>query len=348
MTRVLCNFSCSSLSKYTILYIVLLAVVLVMFVISLCVGSVDIPLEGVVSVFLGGDSLSPAWHYILMEVRLPQALVAMLCGGALAVSGLLLQTCFGNDLAGPDVFGVSSGASLGVAVVMLLMGGTLASLSGYLAVVVAAFVGAMAVTLLLLYFVERVSNRVMLLIVGLMLGYLASSVVTLLNSAATADGLRSYVFWGMAGFGALSGEMLPLFSLIIVCCLLASYLLVKPLDALLLGDDYAESLGVSTRRVRRNALVLTGLLTATTVAFCGPVSFIGLAVPHLARLLLRTSAHSRLLPATLLCGSSIALVCNIICSLPCAMPLNAVTPLLGAPVIIYVIVRKSSGGSGLM
>lgn len=283
-------------------------------------------------------------HYIVTAVRLPQACAAVLCGAALSVSGLLLQTCFRNALAGPDVFGISSGASLGVALVVLLSGGTLAvgtaSLSGYVAIVAAAFVGALVVTMILLFFSMRISSRVLLLIVGLMVGYVASSAVTLLNASASTESVRSFVFWGMAGFGSVSLSQLPLMATVVVACLCACAFLAKPLDALLLGDQYANSLGVDTRRICRQALIVTGVLTAVTVSFCGPVSFIGLAVPHLARLLLRTSIHRHLLPMTLLSGIVVALVCNIICSLPTALPLNAVTPLFGAPLIIYVIVKN--------
>lgn len=307
--------------------------------VSLMVGAVAIPPSDVVRILFFGDG-EETWRYIVTDIRLPQALAAMLSGSALAVSGLLLQTCFHNALAGPDVFGISSGASLGVAVVVLFLGGAVASLSGYLAIVAAALVGAIGVTLLLLGLSARVANRVLLLIVGLMVGYVASSIVTLLNAMASADSVRSFVFWGMAGFGNISLDQLAPFSAVLLVCLAAALLLPKPLDALLLGEEYAESLGISVRRVRWLALLLTGILTAVTVAFCGPISFIGLAVPHFARLLLPTGVHRHLLPASLLGGAIVALLCNIICSLQPALPLNAVTPLLGAPVILYVIVKR--------
>lgn len=309
-----------------------------LFVASLIVGAADIPLPEVLRSLVGAGAEETS-QYIVTDVRLPQAVAALLCGASLSVSGLLLQTCFGNALAGPDVLGVSSGASLGVAVVTLLLGGTLSSFSGYLAVVVAAFLGAVAVTVLLLFMTTRVQSRMLLLIVGLMVGYVASSVVSLLGSLAATESLRSYVFWGMASFGNISLEQLPLFLVVTIPCLVASLLLAKPLDALLLGEQYGESLGVSTRKVRRAALGLTGLLTAVTVAYCGPVSFIGLAVPHMARLLLRSGLHRHLLPVTLLGGAIVAQLCNLLCSLPYALPLNALTPLIGAPVIIYVIVK---------
>lgn len=292
---------------------------------------------------LFGAADNETWRYILTEVRLPQAVAALLCGAALSVSGLLLQTCFHNALAGPDVFGISSGASLGVAVVTLLFGGTVATFSGYLAVIIAAFAGAVGVTLLLLFFSARVTSHVLLLIVGLMVGYVASSIVTLLNSIAATESVRAFVFWGMASFSNIGLGQLPLFSAVVLLCLLGTFFMAKPLDALLLGDVYAASLGVRPHQIRRVALLITGLLTAMTVAFCGPISFIGLAVPHVARLLLRSSVHRHLLPVTVLGGAVVALACNILCALPFALPLNAITPLLGAPVIIYVVVRKGVG-----
>lgn len=335
----------NKLNRYPIIYAGLTISILLLFVISLSIGAVDIPTANTLAILMGHTDNQPStWGYIITQIRLPQALAALLCGASLAASGLLLQTSFDNALAGPDVFGISSGASLGVAVVMLLSGGTLAiggnTLNGYLAVIVAAFSGAIAVTLLLLFFSTKVRNHLLLLIVGLMVGYIASSAVTLLNTVANADSVRSFVFWGMASFGNVSLDQIPLMALILVPCIGLSLLLIKTLDALLLGDQYAESLGTATHQTRRIALLLTGLLTAVTVAFCGPVSFIGLVVPHLARLVLGTAIHRHLLPASLLIGAALSLVCSILSSLPTALPLNAITPLFGAPVIIYVIIRQ--------
>ena len=258
----------------------------------------------------------------------------------------MLQTAFRNPLAGPDVFGINSGAGLGVALVMLLLGGkvstVLFSVSGFLAILVAAFVGAMAVTALIFFFSMIVKNSVLLLIIGIMVGYVSSSVVSLLNFFATEEGVKSYMIWGLGNFGGVSMDHIPLFVSIVSLGLLCSLLLIKPLNALLLGPQYAESLGIDTRRVRNYLLVVTGLLAAITTAFCGPIAFIGLAVPHISRLILTTENHRLLLPATILCGSLIALLCNLICYLPGdggIIPLNAVTPLIGAPVIIYVLLK---------
>ncbi len=321
----------------------------VLFVFNIFEGSISIPAGDVLNILLGGEGSKPSWHYIVLENRLPQAITAMLCGGALAVSGLLLQTAFRNPLADPSIFGISSGAGLGVALVMLLMGGSFSiaslQLSGFVAIIVAAFIGAMAVTAVIFFFSTLVRNSVMLLIIGIMIGYLSSSAITLLNFFATDEGVKSYMVWGMGSFGGVTMRSMPVFAVATLCGLLGALLLIKPLNALMLGDRYAENLGFSIRRVRNWLLVVTGLLTAITTAFCGPVAFVGLAVPHIARMLFRTDNHRILLPATMLCGSAASLLCNIICHLPGEsgiIPLGAVTPLMGAPVIIYVIVRVKS------
>ena len=330
--------------RYCILITVLITF---LFALNLIVGSVKIPLADVVSILMGKASVKESWRYIIMESRLPQALTAMLTGGALAVSGLLLQTAFRNPLAGPSIFGISSGAGLGVALVMLLLGGSVSAgmftVSGFLAILLAAFVGAMAVTALVYFFSTLVRSSVMLLIIGIMVGYLSNSAITLLNFFATEEGVRSYMIWGMGNFGGVSMNHMPVFAAITILGLLASVVLIKPLNVMLLGEQYAENLGINTIRLRNWLLVVTGILTAITTAFCGPVAFIGLAVPHMARLLLTTENHRLLLPATILCGAAVALLCNLICFLPGEngiVPLNAVTPLVGAPVIIYVLLTK--------
>ncbi len=314
---------------------------------NLLVGSVHIPADEVVRLLTGHSGSNPSWQFIVLQSRLPQALTALLSGGALAVSGLMLQTAFRNPLAGPDVFGINSGAGLGVALVMLAMGGSLTAgnitFTGFMAVLLAAFTGAMLVTAVIFAFSSMMRNNVMLLIVGLMIGYLTNSAISLLNFFATEEGVRSYMIWGMGNFSSVSMAQIPLFASVTLIGLIATILLVKPLNAMLLGTQYAENLGFNIKRLRNILLIITGLLTAVVTAFCGPVAFIGLAVPHMARLLLRTDNHRLLLPGTILCGMVVALLCNLICSLPGRagiIPLNAVTPLIGAPVIIYVIVRR--------
>ena len=333
-------------------HILLLGVLIVLlFVANLLVGSVSIPAGEVLRILLGEDTGRASWRYIVWEARLPQALTAMLAGSALSACGLLLQTAFRNPLAGVSILGVNSGAGLGVAVVMLLLGGTLStgafSLSGFFSVLAGAFAGALAVMALILFFSTVVRSNVMLLIIGLMVGYLVSSVVSLLNFMSTAEGVQSYMVWGMGHFGGVSLRQMPAFAAVVLAGLAGALLLVKPLNALLLGERYAENLGVRVRRVRHVLLVVVGVLTAVTTAFCGPVLFIDLAVPHIARLLLPTANHRLLLPATMLAGAVVALACNLACVLPGGaglIPLNAVTPLIGAPIVIYVIVRQRTLG----
>jgi iron complex transport system permease protein len=339
------------MKKGTLYCLALTVVMLLLFALNLAKGSVDISLADVWNILTGSDAdVKPSWQYIILESRLPQAVTAVFCGAALAVSGLMLQTAFRNPLAGPSIFGINSGAGLGVALVMLLLGGSLSvgsvSVSGFFAVLLAAFVGAMAVMLLIFFFSNIVRNNVMLLIIGIMIGYISNSAVSLLNFFATDEGVKSYMVWGMGSFGGVSMKYMPAFASISALGLFGSLLLMKPLNALLLGDRYAENLGVNIRRVRNWLIFITGILTAITTAFCGPVAFIGLAVPHIARLLLTTDNHRWLMPATMLCGAVVALLCNVICVLPGesgVIPLNAVTPIFGAPVIIYVIIKERRG-----
>ena len=335
------------MSKGTLYCIGLAFVILVLFILNLVMGSVSIPVEETFRILIGEDDVKPSWQYIILSSRLPQVLTAILCGGALAASGLMLQTAFRNPLAGPSIFGINSGAGLGVALVMLFLGGSISagsvSLSGFVAVLVAAFIGAMLVMMLIFFFSTIVRNHVMLLIIGIMIGYISNSAISLLNFFATDEGVRSYMVWGLGSFGGVSMKMMPVFASITILGLVGSLLLIKPLNALMLGDRYAENLGINIIKVRNWLLIVTGILTAITTAFCGPVAFIGLAVPHIARLLLTTDNHRSLLPATILMGAVIALLCNLITILPGengVIPLNAVTPIMGAPVIIYVILKR--------
>ena len=331
-----------------IVYCLALSVaIILLFVLNLVMGSVSIPFDDTFRILLGDHDVKPSWQYIILQSRLPQALTAILCGSALAASGLMLQTAFRNPLAGPSVFGINSGAGLGVALVMLCLGGSISAgsvnLTGFVAVLVAAFLGAMAVMAIIFFFSTIVRSHVMLLIIGIMIGYIANSVISLFNFFATDEGVKSYLVWGLGSFGGVPMRIMPWFALITIIGLIGSLLLIKPLNALMLGDHYAENLGVHIIRTRNWLLIITGLLTAVTTAFCGPVAFIGLAVPHIARLLLKTDNHRSLLPATMLMGAVIALLCNLISFLPGEngiIPLNAITPLIGAPVIIYVILKK--------
>lgn len=334
------------MKKYCRFFVVITFAIIALFVINIIYGAVKIPINSIIDIFSGNDEVNESWKYIILQTRLPQALTAILCGGALAVSGLLLQTAFCNPLAGPSIFGINSGASLGVAFVMLLFGGSITagavSVTGFLAVLIAAFVGAVAVMAVLLFFSNLVNNNVMLLITGIMIGYISSSAISLLNFFATEEGVHSYMIWGLGNFGGVSMAQMPLFAAVTIVGLICALLLIKPLNAVLLGEQYAENLGINTIKLRNCLLLVTGLLTAVTTAYCGPIAFIGLAVPHIARMLLKTDNHRYLIPGTILSGAAISLLCNIICVLPGdngIIPLNAVTPIMGAPVIIYVIIK---------
>lgn len=323
----------------------------VLFVGNLVFGSIHIPFRQVLRVLMGDEAERASWQFVILHSRLPQAVTALFCGASLAVSGLVLQTFFRNPLAGPSVLGISSGASLGVAVVMLFLGGSLGfsgqvadtlHLGGSLSVVTAAFVGSVSITLLYLVLTRFVKSNLVMLILGIMVGYLASSVVTLLNFFATMENVHSYVSWGMGSFSNVSLECLPLLCGVSLVGIFLAVLQIKSFNALLLGERYAANLGMNLVRVRRFMLLSVGILTAVTTAFCGPVSFIGLAVPHMSRLLLRSADHRVLMPSTMLMGAVIALLCNLICIIPehIVIPLNAVTPIFGAPVIIYIVLRK--------
>lgn len=315
---------------------------LLLFFSNLFWGSVAVPFDAVIEILTGGDAGNEGWRLILLQTRLPQAVTALLAGMSLAVAGLLLQTLFNNPLAGPEVLGINSGAGLGVAVVMLLLQGAM-GVGGYIAVLSGAFVGALAIILLVLLLSRLLSSSIYLLIAGLAMSYLASSIISILNYFSTAEGVHSYLIWGMGGFGGVSTELLPLYSGVLLFLLLCALLLVKPLNVILLGDAYARNLGINTKRLRGMLLLVVGGITATVTAFCGPIAFVGLAVPHLARMASPTASHRVLLPVTLLLGGIVALACNLICQLPGGsglLPLSAVTSLLGAPVIIYVVFKE--------
>ena len=311
--------------------VILLVVTAAAFALSLFCGSVHFPAADVIDV-LTGDSADSAAAFIILESRLPRALTAILASAALAVAGLLLQTAFRNPLAGPSIMGVSSGASLGVAIVTLAVP------------VMSVGAGAFAVTVtaaLLIAMASWLKNNLMLLIAGIMLGYLASSMITLLNYTATADSIRGFVVWGMGSFSNVDMHTLPYFGGAVVLGLLPALFMAKPLNSLLLGENYARNLGVAINRARMAILLITGLLTGAATAFCGPVAFIGLAVPHIAALIYRTADHRRLIPACMLCGAATGLVCNVLCSATSRqLPLNAITPIIGVPIILYILLRR--------
>lgn len=328
-------------------FIILSILTVLLLVANVFFGAIHIPAEEVAGILMGRIDMDDPLGYIVIGSRIPQALTAFLAGAALAVTGLLLQTAFRNPLAGPSILGISSGASLGVALVMLFFGGTISlgtlSVGGYTAIIAGALAGSLAVMALLIAFSARVKSELMLLIIGIMTGYLTSSLVTLLSSLSSAEGVRGYVMWGMGNFSGVSLVQLPWFALITVAGLLCSVLLAKPLNILLLGDNYARNLGVRVGGVKNMLLLVTGILTAVVTAYCGPVAFIGLAIPHVARMIWRTDNHWVLIPGTMLCGAVVALGCNLLSVLPDGniIPINALTPLVGVPVIIYVIVKRN-------
>ena len=327
-------------SRLRWIYAGLIAALVALFFGGLVYGAVRIPLRDIVQILLRSYEGKEAWQHIVLESRLPQTVTALLAGASLAVSGLMLQTLFKNPLAGPSILGISDGANLGVAIAMIYLGA-----ASYLTTIVAALIGAFVVLLIILGFSRKVSSNVMLLIIGIMVGYLASSVISILNYHASADKVHQYVMWGMGDFSGVSLSKLPWLAGFSLGGLFCALLLIKPLNALLLGESYATNLGVNVRRARFLILVCTGVLTAVVTAFCGPVSFIGLAVPHIARLLLGSSNHRHLLPVTLLAGACIALLCSMLTVMPGSgnvLPLSAIMPIIGAPVIIYVIVNRKN------
>lgn len=327
-------------------FVILTVALAVLFIANIFMGSVRIPMEEVAAILFSDADPDGPMRFIVMESRVPQAVTAMLAGAALTVSGLLLQTAFRNPLAGPSILGITSGSSLGVALVMLLLGGTVSAVGytwgGYVAILIGAFAGSILIMGLLILFSVWLKSDLMLLIVGIMTGYLTSSVITLLNYMATAEGVHGYTMWGMGNFNGVSLGQLPVFSLLIFAGLIISVLLVKPLNVILLGDNYARSLGIRMNRVRKMLLLATGVLASVVTAFCGPVSFIGLAVPHIVRMIFRTADHRVIVPGCILTGAVVGLLCNLICILPedIVLPLNGVTPLIGVPVILYVIFKE--------
>lgn len=342
------NSNSTSNIRFSISMAVIIAMLIMLIVANLLIGSVDIDPLAVWQIVTGRGHENHVWEIIILNSRLPMIATAALSGAALSVSGLLLQTAFNNPLAGPSILGVSTGASFGVAVVMLASGSALwltQSVGTYMTILIGALAGAALVLIVLLVFSTMVHSSTMLLIIGILVSYITSSAVSLLNFFATEEGVHSYVIWGLGNFSGVTPSQLPFFAFFIIATLALSTTLVKPLNALLLGTRYAENLGVNTKRTRNSLLIITGILTAGVTAFCGPISFIGLVVPHIARLVLNTSNHNRLLPATMLAGATVALLCTLISVLPQqvgVIPINAITPIIGVPIIIYIIINRKN------
>lgn len=310
-------------------------------------GSLSIPAADVWGALTGDPATDATTRYVVLNSRVPQTLTAVLAGAALAAAGLMLQTSFANPLADPSILGINSGASLGAALVMLLFGGGMqigsSTITGTLLVLAAAFAGAVAVIMLLTFFASILRSNLTLLIIGIMTGYAVSAIIELLYSVATQEGVHAFVLWGMGSFNGVTTESLPVFSVIIIAGLVLAMTMIKPLNALMLGENYAANLGISIRGTRIKLMLVTGMLAATATAFCGPVAFIGLAVPHIARFASGAAGHRTLMPLTMICGAAIAVACNLICYLPAdgmQIPLNVVTSLWGVPVIIGVLLSS--------
>lgn len=329
-------------------FVCLFASIVILLIANLLIGTVGIPVDDVCRILLG-DGSNEIWTNIIFSSRLPGALTAIVAGAGLAVSGLQMQTVFRNPLAGPSVLGISNGSALGVAFVVLLsgrIGGVALSRLGYLgeaAMSVAAIAGALAVLMLILWVSQKVRGSVTLLIIGVMIGYLANAIIGVLKFLSPEEDVKAFVVWGLGSFSRVSGDEMMLFVLLMCILLPLTSLLVKPMNLLLLGDRDAANLGLNIRCARMLVIISSGVLVAIVTAYCGPIMFLGLAVPHLARAFFRTSDHRILLPATALCGSSLALLCNLIARMPGfegALPVNSVTALVGAPVIAMVLFSR--------
>ena len=329
--------------------LLIMASIFLFFFLNLVLGSVSIPLRAVWNILWGTGNESVIWQNIIWKSRVPQALTALVAGAGLSVSGLQMQTVFRNPLAGPSVLGISSGASMGVAFVVLLsgsLGGVALSKLGFMgeiALTIAAIAGSLSIMALIVFVSQKVRGNVTLLIIGVMIGYIANAVIGVLKFFSVEEDIRAYVIWGLGSFARVSGDQMTLFICIMVVLLPLSFLLVKTLNLLLLGDAYARNLGLNIKRARLRVITCSGVLVAIVTAYCGPIIFLGLAVPHLCRGMFRTSDHRILMPASLLAGASLALVCNLIARMPGfegALPVNSVTALVGAPVVMSVLFNR--------
>lgn len=329
--------------------LLIMASIFLFFFLNLVLGSVSIPLRAVWNILWGTGNESVIWQNIIWKSRVPQALTALVAGAGLSVSGLQMQTVFRNPLAGPSVLGISSGASMGVAFVVLLsgsLGGVALSKLGFMgeiALTIAAIAGSLSIMALIVFVSQKVRGNVTLLIIGVMIGYIANAVIGVLKFFSVEEDIRAYVIWGLGSFARVSGNQMTLFICIMVVLLPLSFLLVKTLNLLLLGDAYARNLGLNIKRARLLVITCSGVLVAIVTAYCGPIIFLGLAVPHLCRGMFSTSDHRILMPASLLAGASLALVCNLIARMPGfegALPVNSVTALVGAPVVMSVLFNK--------
>lgn len=333
-----------------LIWMPMLLVIITAFALELSLGSVWIPLKSVAAILLGQNGMREEWRQIILLFRLPRALTAMLAGAALGMAGLKMQTLFRNPLADPFVLGISSGAGLGVALVVMAAGGLKWSifmeqsgLAGNISLVLSSTLGATAVLGIVLGVARRVESNLTLLIIGLMFGYITGSAVQVLMQFSLEHQMKNYIAWTFGSFGSVTWEQMVVFAPTVACGLAVSSMLIKPLDALLLGEKYARSMGVNVRFVRSWIITGASVLAGTVTAYCGPIGFLGIAVPHLARILLKTSEHRYLVPAVMMLGAILALFADLISQLPgtqMALPLNAVTALIGAPVVVSVILKR--------
>lgn len=316
---------------------------------NISIGSVSIPFKEILTGVFGGDLSKSSWQHILFNFRIPKSFTAILTGASLSLVGLLMQTLFRNPMAGPSVLGISSGASLGVA--FLVMGGGVINgiysdnFNHNFSILLAAISGAFIVLFLILGLSTKIKNTLSLLIIGLMLGALTTSVVSILAYFTKAEQLQQFMFWGFGSLGHLSNKELLIYFITILIILIAIIPLLKPLNSLLLGENYAQNMGVNMKQIKRSILIIAGVLTGVSTAFVGPIAFIGLAIPHVARLIFSTSNHKILVPAVLLIGALVLLICDSIAQLPFSeqvIPINAITSLFGAPLVIWLLLRKKN------
>ncbi len=333
--------------SYKKVFIGISLLLLICFIANISLGSVFIPWLDTLSSLFGGNVEKESWRHIIINYRLPKAITAVIVGSGLGVSGLLMQTLFRNPLAGPFVLGISSGATLGVAILILSSSFAGAAVSFFIvskwSLVLAASLGSVLVLFAVMLVSIRVRDTMAILIIGLMFGSITAAVVSVLSYFAPADQLQQYIFWGFGSLGNLTWNDVLIFFGIFAIGILLTIFSIKPLNTLLLGENYARSLGLNIKTSRFLIILSTGILAGGITAFAGPIAFIGLAVPHLTRQLFHTSDHKTLIPAVLLIGSIIMLVCDSIAQLPSSeytLPINAITSLIGAPVVIWLLVRK--------
>lgn len=335
--------------RNTILFSLLFLGLIFLFFVNISLGSITIPFKEIYTSLTGGQASKSTWEYIIINYRLPKAITAVLVGMGLSISGLLMQTLFRNPLAGPYVLGLSSGASLGVAFVLLGASILPSFLSVILlspyGIVLASTLGSTTVLLLVLLVSKQLRDTMAILIVGLMFGSFTSAVVGVLTYFSSAEQLQKFTFWSMGNLGNLSWSSILILTICVLLGLFLSLLSIKPLNALLLGENYAKSMGLNFNRARLIIILATSILAGSITAYAGPIAFIGLAVPHIAKLVFQTSNHTVLFWSTLLFGAAIMLVCDVVSQMPgmeITLPINAITSILGAPVVIWLLVRKRS------